>query len=154
MRQTDSVIFSFDGDAAGRGAARRALEASLPLVSDTKGVGFLFLPPEHDPDSYVREFGPEAFDALVKKAMPLSEFLLEEIVGDNNLNTLEGRARAQHTAKSLCASLTPSALRLQILRRLAQITQTPDGELETFLGFSKPVVQTRRIQARAPASSR
>lgn len=50
MRQTDSVIFSFDGDAAGRGAARRALEASLPLVSDTKGVGFLFLPPEHDPD--------------------------------------------------------------------------------------------------------
>ncbi len=150
MRQTDNVIFSFDGDAAGRGAARRALEASLPLVSDTKGVGFLFLPPEHDPDSYVREFGPEAFDALVKKATPLSEFLLEEIVGDNNLNTLEGRARAQHTAKSLCASLTPSALRLQILRRLAQITQTPDGELEAFLGFAKPVVQTRRIQARAP----
>ena len=94
------------------------------------GRFFPFLPPEHDPDSYVRESGPEAFDALVKKAMPLSEFLLEEIVGDNNLNTLEGRARAQHTAKSLCASLTPSALRLQILRRLAQITQTPDGELE------------------------
>lgn len=150
MRQTDSIIFSFDGDTAGRGAARRALEASLPLVSDTKGVGFLFLPPEHDPDSYIREFGSEAFEALVKKATPLSEFLLEEIVGENNLNTLEGRARAQHTAKSLCTSLTPSALRLQILRRLAQITQTPDDELEAFLGFAKPAVRARRIQARAP----
>lgn len=150
MRQTDRIIFSFDGDTAGRGAARRALEASLPLVTDTKGVGFLFLPPEHDPDSYIREYGTEAFEALVKKATPLSEFLLEEIVGDNNLNTLEGRARAQHTAKSLCAALAPSALRLQILRRLAQITQTPDGELEAFLGFSRPVVQARRVKARTP----
>lgn len=149
MRQTDSIVFSFDGDTAGRGAARRALEASLPLVSDTKGVSFLFLPPEHDPDSFVREFGSEAFEALVKKATPLSEFLLEEIIGENNLNTLEGRARAQHTAKTLCAPLSPSALRLQILRRLAQITQTPDDELEAFLGFAKPVVPARRIQARA-----
>lgn len=150
MRQTDSIIFSFDGDAAGRGAARRALEASLPLVSDTKGVAFLFLPPEHDPDSYIREFGADAFEVLVKKAIPLSEFLLEEIIGENNLNTLEGRARTQHTAKALCANLAPSALRLQILRRLAQITQTPDDELEAFLGFAKPVVPARRIRARAP----
>lgn len=148
MRQTDNIIFSFDGDTAGRGAARRAMEASLPLVSDTKGVRFLFLPPEHDPDSYIREFGPDEFDAMVRKATPLSEFLLEEIVGENNLNTLEGRARAQYTAKSLCAALAPSALRLQILRRLAQITQTPDDELEAFLGFSKPIVPARRIQAR------
>ncbi len=150
MRQTDSIIFSFDGDAAGRGAARRALEASLPLVSDTKGVAFLFLPPEHDPDSYIRVFGADAFEVLVKKAIPLSEFLLEEIIGENNLNTLEGRARTQHTAKALCANLAPSALRLQILRRLAQITQTPDDELEAFLGFAKPVVPARRIRARAP----
>ena len=150
MRQTDHIIFSFDGDTAGRGAARRALEASLPLVTDTKGVDFLFLPPEHDPDSYIREYGKDGFEALVKKATPLSEFLLEEIVGDNNLNTLEGRARAQHTARSLCTSLAPSALRLQILRRLAQITQTPDDELEAFLGFAKPVVPARRLRARVP----
>jgi len=99
MRQTDRVIFSFDGDNAGRNAAKRALEACLPLVSDTKSVAFLFLPPEHDPDSYVREYGAQAFEEQVEKAMPLSEFLLQEVVSGNDLNTLEGRARAQHKAK-------------------------------------------------------
>ena len=61
FRFTDSVVFSFDGDKAGRRAAARALEASLPHATDTRTIRFLFLPPEHDPDSYVREFGAEAF---------------------------------------------------------------------------------------------
>jgi DNA primase len=61
LRQTDNVIFSFDGDKAGRRAARRALEACLPQVSDNKTIKFLFLPQEHDPDSFVREFGADAF---------------------------------------------------------------------------------------------
>ncbi|MGB4347080.1 MAG: DNA primase, partial [Burkholderiaceae bacterium] len=62
LRQTDHVIFSFDGDAAGRRAARRALEACLPHASDNKTLKFLFLPTEHDPDSYIREFGTDAFE--------------------------------------------------------------------------------------------
>lgn len=61
LRQTDNVIFSFDGDKAGRRAARRALEASLAHV-DNKTIKFLFLPSEHDPDSYIREFGAEGFE--------------------------------------------------------------------------------------------
>ena len=52
FRFTDSVVFSFDGDAAGRRAAGRALEAALPHATDLRQVRFLFLPPEHDPDSY------------------------------------------------------------------------------------------------------
>ncbi len=150
MRQTDRVVFSFDGDNAGRGAAKRALEASLPMVSDTKSVAFLFLPPEHDPDSYVRTYGAQAFEKQVEKAMPLSEFMLQEIVSGNDLNTLEGRARAQHRAKPWCQALAPSALRLQILRKLAQITQTPDDELEAFLGVNKPVVPSRHMPVRSP----
>ena len=150
MRQTDRVVFSFDGDNAGRNAAKRALEACLPLVSDTKSVAFLFLPPEHDPDSYVREYGAQAFEEQVEKAMPLSEFLLQEVVSGNDLNTLEGRARAQHKAKPWCQIMAPSALRLQILRKLAQITQTPDDELEAFFGVAGPAVSSRRMSARAP----
>ena len=57
FRFTDEVVFSFDGDAAGRRAAARALEAALPHASDLRSVRFLFLPPEHDPDSFVRERG-------------------------------------------------------------------------------------------------
>src|SRR6185436_12604813 len=72
FRFADSVVFSFDGDAAGRRAARRALEASLPHASDTRTVRFLFLPPEHDPDSYVREFGADGFERCVADAVPLS----------------------------------------------------------------------------------
>ncbi len=150
MRQTDRIVFSFDGDNAGRGAAKRALEASLPLVSDTKSVAFLFLPPEHDPDSYVRTYGAQAFEKQVEKAMPLSEFMLQEIVSGNDLNTLEGRARAQYRAKPWCQALAPSALRLQILRKLAQITQTPDDELEAFLGMNKHVLPSRRMPVPSP----
>ncbi|EEO28143.1 DNA primase [Oxalobacter paraformigenes] len=150
MRQTDRIVFSFDGDNAGKGAARRALEASLPLVSDTKSVAFLFLPPEHDPDSYVREYGAGAFEKQVEGAMPLSEFMLQELVAGNDMNTLEGRARAQHKAKPWCQAMAPSALRLQIMRKLGQITQTPDDELEAFLEVARPVARSRRREARLP----
>src|SRR5207302_1635752 len=70
FRFTESVIFSFDGDSAGRRAATRALEASLAHATDTRTIRFLFLPSEHDPDSYVRELGPEAFERCVAAAVP------------------------------------------------------------------------------------
>ncbi|MDQ6684411.1 MAG: DNA primase, partial [Pseudomonadota bacterium] len=72
MRFTDAVVFSFDGDAAGRRAAGRALEAALPHATDTRSFRFLFLPPEHDPDSYVRDLGAEAFERAIAAAVPLS----------------------------------------------------------------------------------
>ena len=62
FRFTDTVVFSFDGDAAGRRAAGRALEAALPHATDLRSARFLFLPSEHDPDSYVRELGAAAFE--------------------------------------------------------------------------------------------
>ena len=77
FRFTDSVVFSFDGDAAGRRAALRALEASLPHATDTRTVRFLFLPTEHDPDSFVRAEGAEAFERCIAAAVPLSRQLLE-----------------------------------------------------------------------------
>jgi len=60
FRFTDAVVFGFDGDAAGRRAARKALDAALPFASDTRSVKFLFLPPEHDPDSFIRQHGAQA----------------------------------------------------------------------------------------------
>src|SRR5690606_28415431 len=74
LRASDKIVFSFDGDTAGRRAAWRALQTCLPLVRDDVSMRFLFLPAEHDPDSYVREFGPDAFRATVAEAMPLSRF--------------------------------------------------------------------------------
>ncbi len=86
LRLVDRVVFSFDGDAAGRKAAWRALEACLPHAADTKRLEFLFLPPEHDPDSYVQAHGPEGFAQLLQQALPLSEFMLQALAARSDLN--------------------------------------------------------------------
>ncbi|RSZ56420.1 DNA primase [Massilia atriviolacea] len=148
LRQTDSVIFSFDGDKAGRRAARRALEACLPQVSDNKIIKFLFLPSEHDPDSFVREFGAEAFEQEIHEAMPLSQFLLREVSGEHDLSTSEGRAHVQFDAKPLLQSMSPSSLRLQIVRGLASMTESTPAEIEALFELSKPVSVARRAPPR------
>lgn len=148
LRQTDNVIFSFDGDKAGRRAARRALEACLPQVSDNKTIRFLFLPQEHDPDSYVREFGADAFAQEVNDAMPLSQFLLREVTGEHDLSTPEGRAATQYDAKPLLQSMTPSSLRLQIVRGLASLTESSPAEIESLFELSKPVSVAKKAPPR------
>jgi DNA primase len=149
LRQTDHVIFSFDGDAAGRRAARRALDACLPYASDNKTLKFLFLPTEHDPDSYIRELGAEAFEQQVRDAMPLSQFLINEVTGDSDLRTSEGRARVQFDAKPLLQAMPPSALRLQLVRGLAQLTQTTPAEIETLFELAQPVARRKMAPARS-----
>ena len=120
FRFTDAVVFSFDGDSAGRRAAGRALEASLPHASDLRSVRFLFLPPEHDPDTYVREFGPAAFEQQVLQAVPLSRQLIEHAGEGADLGTAEGRARLLAQAKPLWALLPDGALKRQLLPELAR----------------------------------
>jgi len=132
LRQTDRVVFSFDGDSAGRRAAWRALEASLPLAADNKELAFLFLPPEHDPDSYIREHGSEAFQEQIRTALPLSAFLCRELATNHDLATAEGRARAQFDARPLLRALPTGALRSQIVRELARLTQSSPEELTEF----------------------
>jgi DNA primase len=129
LRFTEQVVFSFDGDAAGRRAAGRALEAALPHASDTRSFRFLFLPPEHDPDSYVREFGSDAFEAQVRNAVPLSRQLLEHAAIECDLASAEGRARMLAQAKPLWQTLPDGALKLQLLGELAIRGGLPADEL-------------------------
>ena len=120
FRFTDAVVFSFDGDAAGRRAAARALEAALPHATDMRSVRFLFLPTEHDPDSYVRELGPAAFNEQVTKAVPLSRQLIELASAGADLVTAEGRARLLAQARPLWTQLPDGALKRQLLPELAR----------------------------------
>jgi DNA primase len=144
FRFTDSVVFSFDGDAAGRRAAVRALEASLPHATDLRTVRFLFLPPEHDPDSYVRDEGPEAFERCIAQAVPLSRQLVESAREGCDLAAAEGRARFLTQAKVLWQALPEGALRHQILGDIAALAQLSADQLASLWGG--------RVPARQPAA--
>jgi DNA primase len=120
LRQAEEVVFCFDGDAAGRRAAWHALEVSLEALSDRKTVRFLFLPPEHDPDSFVRAHGREAFEREVKQSQPLSAFLLGTLTARVDLSTLEGRSRLIADAKPLVKRIAAQTLRLQLVKALAE----------------------------------
>ena len=121
FRFTESVVFSFDGDAPGRRAAGRALEASLPQASDLRSIRFLFLPAEHDPDSYIRDLGPEAFERAVGQAVPLSAQLIAQAGADCDLATAEGRSRMLTQAGPLVDLLPDGLLREQLVQELAKL---------------------------------
>ena len=154
LRQTDRIVFSFDGDSAGQRAAQRALEASLPILGDDKEIRFLFLPSEHDPDSYIRQYGTAAFEQAVSQATPLSGFFFKLASDGNDLSSPEGRAKTHHTAKPLLQSMPPIALRSQLLRELANRTASSVGELEQFCDLPKlPTQSTPSSSVHAKRSS-
>ena len=130
FRYTDSIVFSFDGDTAGRNAARKALQAALPYASDTRSVKFLFLPEQHDPDSFIRAEGSDAFADAVKGAVPLSRFLLEAAAEDCDMETAEGRSHFAANARPLWQLLPPGTLAQQLLGEIAAQVQIGVHELE------------------------
>ncbi|WP_374263852.1 DNA primase [Zoogloea sp.] len=142
LKLTDRVVFCFDGDAAGRRAAGRALEVSLEHLADNKTLSFLFLPEEHDPDSFVRAEGPDAFRAAMNRALPLAEFLLAELKKDIDLATAEGCAKLVHEAKPLVTRIGAPLLRLQVIKMLAETAGFTQAEVEQAFGLKNAGAST------------
>src|SRR5207302_7637325 len=135
LKLADELVFCFDGDAAGRKAAWRALEVSLPLALDHKPVRFLFLPEGEDPDTYVRSHGKEGFEKLAGEAQTLSQFLLGELRSQSDLGTAEGRARFLAAARPHVQKIAAPALRLQVLKAVAELGRISQDEASTLLGL-------------------
>jgi DNA primase len=133
LKLADELVFCFDGDAAGRKAAWRALEISLPLAMDHKPIKFLFLPEADDPDTYVRKHGKPAFEALVGKATVLSEFLLGELRAQSDLATAEGRSGFIAAAKPHVQKIGAPTLRLQVTKEVARLGGLTDEEAMRIL---------------------
>jgi DNA primase len=133
LKLADNVVFCFDGDAAGRKAAWRALEVSLPVLADGKVVSFLFLPPEDDPDTYVRRLGREGFMKALAEAKPLSQFLFSELAAHVDMATDEGRARFLAQAKPLIAQIEAPALAAMLRRRLGELARLAPEEINRLL---------------------
>ena len=132
LRLTEHILFCFDGDRAGRGAAWRALENALPYLQDGKRISFLFLPDGHDPDSFIREFGRDAFEQRIQEAMPLSSYLLREISAELDLRTQEGRGQLLQRAKPLLTAITAPATALLLRKEVAALSGVSQEELEAL----------------------
>ena len=133
LRSSDKIIFSFDGDGAGRRAAWRALQSCLPLLRDDISIRFLFLPAEHDPDSYIRQFGEEAFRACLAESDALSTFFLNELASRHALKEVEGRSALVHEARPLLALIPQITLKVQLQNEFARLVQLTPEELAALL---------------------
>lgn len=152
MRQTDDIVFCFDGDAAGRNAAWRAAINALPAMKDGLRLSFLFLPPEHDPDSYVREFGQAGFETALKNALPLSAYLIQELSSRHDLASQEGRVRLLGEAKPVLQQIQAPMLNLLLRKRFSELCGLSQTELESLLKLDRSAAPSR-VEARIPRQS-
>ena len=130
FRLVSTVVFAFDGDRAGRAAAWRALQQALPEVREGREIGFLFLPQGEDPDTLVGKEGRAAFEARIAKAVPLSEYLVQELSGQSDLAHADGRARFAEAARPLFAKVPQGVYRELLLERLAKVVGLSASRLE------------------------
>lgn len=129
FRAVDALVFCFDGDRAGRAAAWRALDVTLPFLRDGRQVGFLFLPDGEDPDTLVRGEGRTAFEQRLEQATPLAEYLFAELSAQVDLNTFAGRARLAELARPLLEKLPDGHFRDLMEERLRQEAQVASTRL-------------------------
>lgn len=153
LRQTDEVVFCFDGDNAGRKAAWRALEVSLQALADGKQVRFLFLPEGEDPDTWIRKEGREAFEALVGKAEPLSRFMLRELQSSVDMTTPEGRAAFLKQAEGLVKQISARNLGLAMRDAIARAAGLTLERLDEQFGIRREVRSDPGPRGRPPARS-
>jgi len=144
LRLAEHIVFCFDGDKAGQKAAWRALENALPYLQDGKRLSFLFLPVEHDPDSFIREFGKDAFEQRVREAMPLSGYLLREASAELDLRTQEGRNQLLQRAKPLLTAITAPATALLLRKEVAALSGISQEELEALYEIKSVARAPRR----------
>lgn len=154
LRQTDEVVFAFDGDKAGRKAAWRALEQSLAALADGKQIRFLFLPEGEDPDSYIRSQGREAFEALVAQAEPLSRYLLDELQANVDMATPEGLAAFLKQSEGLVKQITARNLGLAMRDAIARAAGLTLDRLDEQFGITRSAPGMGRPVQAPPTAQR
>jgi len=126
------LVFCFDGDTAGQNAAWRALEIALALIRDGRRVYFMFMPEGEDPDSYVRRYGPEKFTDTASY-VPLSDYLLDTLRQNIDVNTREGRALLAEKSFPLLGKLPAGALLELLIKDLSVLCQLPPDSIKELV---------------------
>jgi len=147
FRVCKNLVFCFDGDAAGKKAAWRSLEQCLASLKEGRIARFLFLPEGQDPDSFINQFGEEAFNQQVEQASTLTEYLFETLFAECNIRTLEGRAQFLDRLRPYFTQIPLQSLKDQILAEVEQrLGQQIDGRMLRLLGEDQPRQQLRSRQ--------
>ena len=150
FRLVPSVLFCFDGDAAGRKAAWRALEATLPNLQDGRRARFLFLPEGEDPDTLVRSEGTDAFRARINQhAQPLADYFFQQLSEEADPRSLEGKAHLVTLAAPLIDKIPGNHLRALMRQRLSEITGL-SGEMLQQVAQSAPATSAASTGSHEP----
>lgn len=150
FRQTSEVICCFDGDNAGRTAAWRALENALPSIQDGRTLRFMFLPDGEDPDSLVQKEGKVFFEKLVDKAMPLSDFLFQQLLSQVDMRSADSKSKLAQLAIPLLTKLPDSVFRQMMESRLITLLGIEKEGLKKLLPSSKTVEKKSTSQKVTP----
>src|SRR5450755_4507517 len=150
FRITSEVVFCFDGDRAGRQAAWRAMENALPLARDGRELKFMFLPEGQDPDTLIAAEGREKFEARLQTAMPLSEYLVQQLATEVDLDHIDGRAKLKALAAPLFARMPEGIYREMLAERLAARVSMPAATLKRafIAGDAARATSDRPVDAR------
>lgn len=147
FRHVSELTFCFDGDAAGKKAAWKALESALPALRDGREIRFMLMPEGEDPDSLIRGEGLERFEERILNAQPLSEYFFEYLSESLDVASMEGRARLIDQAKPLIDKIPSETFREMMRARLGKITQVGlpllGGEVSAVRGAPRRVVTDR-----------
>jgi DNA primase len=150
LRFSENLIFCFDGDIAGKNAAWRALEIAMPLMHSGINITFLFLPSQDDPDSYIRKNGSIEFKSKLQSAIPLSEFFLQKLTSETEINSLAGKTRFVHLADKYLDSLPRGIFRELIFEQVAKKIGFSKEKLQEILEQSKSYIKQAKIPAIEP----
>ncbi len=137
MRYTQDIVFCFDGDNAGQTAAWRAMMNALSAVTDNVRLKFLFLPDNHDPDSYIREYSKDAFDQLAEDALPLSEYIVRHLTLTNDLSSQDKKVRLLNDVEPILNEMTAPKLHLFLRKKIAQLVGLDMQEITNILKDTK-----------------
>lgn len=150
FRQTSEVICCFDGDSAGRTAAWRALENALPSIQDGRTLRFMFLPDGEDPDSLVQKEGKEFFEKLIDQAMPLSDFLYQQLLSQVDMRSADSKSKLAQLAIPLLTKLPDSVFRQMMETRLISLLGIEKEGLKKLLPAPQAIEKRKTSQKITP----
>ena len=137
FKSVPEIIFCFDGDAAGRKAAERALETTLPIIKDGQEARFLFLPEGEDPDTLVRKTSKEAFEEHLSEALELSEFFFRYYSENHDLSSIGGRANFSTLALPNIQRMQTSLRQQMMLDRICELTGLTLEQINTTINLTQ-----------------